>query len=149
MKLHELSATEGARKLGKRRGRGEGSGLGKNAGTGHKGQRSRGRGLIRLGFEGGQNPLNRRLPKRGFRNPFGTVYAVVNLEDLNRFEDGTIVNPALLVETGLVKKEYAGVKILGNGTLTKKITVEAHAFSAKAKEAIAKAGGEAKVIEVA
>lgn len=149
MKLHELSATEGARKLGKRRGRGEGSGLGKNAGTGHKGQRSRGRGLIRLGFEGGQNPLNRRLPKRGFRNPFGTVYAVVNLEDLNRFEDGTIVNPALLVETGLVKKEYAGVKILGNGTLNRKLTVEAHAFSAKAKEAIAKAGGEAKVIEVA
>ncbi|MGI6713664.1 MAG: 50S ribosomal protein L15 [Bacilli bacterium] len=149
MKLHELSATEGARRLGKRRGRGEGSGLGKNAGTGHKGQKSRGRGKVRLGFEGGQTPLNRRLPKRGFRNPHGTVYAVVNLEDLNRFEDGTVVHPALLVETGLVKKEYSGVKILGCGTLNRKLTVEAHAFSASARAAIEQAGGVAQVIEVA
>ncbi|HKM11496.1 MAG: 50S ribosomal protein L15 [Bacilli bacterium] len=149
MKLHELAANDGARKTGTRRGRGEGSGLGKNSGTGHKGQRSRGRGKIRLGFEGGQNPLNRRLPKRGFRNPYGTEYAIVNVKDLNRFEDGTHVNPALLVESGLVKKEYAGVKILGNGELTKKLTVEAHKFSQSALAAIGQAGGEAKVIEVA
>ncbi|GKV55098.1 MULTISPECIES: 50S ribosomal protein L15 [Sporosarcina] len=146
MKLHEMKPAEGARKSRKRIGRGIGSGTGKTSGKGHKGQKARSGGGVRLGFEGGQLPLFQRLPKRGFTNINRKEYAIVNLETLNRFEDGTEVTPELLVETGIVSNEKSGIKILGNGTLEKKITVKAHKFSASAKEAIEKAGGQAEVV---
>ena len=146
MKLHELQSTEGSRHSDYRRGRGIGSGNGKTAGKGHKGQNSRSGGGVALGFEGGQMPLWRRLPKRGFKNVNRVQYAAVNVGDLNKFEDGTVVTPALLVESGLVTKEYDGVKILGGGELSKKLTVQANKFSASAEKAIVAAGGKAEVI---
>jgi large subunit ribosomal protein L15 len=146
MKLHELKPAEGSRKVAKRIGRGHGSGNGKTAGKGHKGQNARSGGGVRLGFEGGQTPLFRRLPKRGFTNVNRKEFAIVNLETLNVFEDGTEVTPALLIETGVIKKEMSGVKILGNGKLEKKLTVVAHKFSQSAKEAIEAAGGKTEVI---
>ncbi|WP_071458966.1 50S ribosomal protein L15 [Bacillus massilinigeriensis] len=146
MKLHELKPAEGSRKERKRKGRGIGSGNGKTAGKGHKGQNARSGGGVRPGFEGGQTPLFRRLPKRGFTNINRKEYAIVNLDALNRFEDGTEVTPELLIETGLVKKELAGIKILANGKLEKKLTVKAQKFSSAAKEAIEAAGGQLEVI---
>lgn len=146
MKLHELTFTKGAKKTAKRVGRGPGSGLGKTSGHGEKGQNSRSGGGTRLGFEGGQLPLYRRIPKRGFTNVNTVKYAVVNLEDLNIFEDGATVTPTLLIEKGLVKKEYDGVKILARGELSKKLTVKAHKFSTAASEAISKLGGKVEVI---
>ncbi len=146
MKLHELKPAEGSRKERNRVGRGIGSGNGKTAGKGHKGQNARSGGGVRPGFEGGQNPLFRRLPKRGFTNINRKEYAIVNLEALNRFEDGAEVTPALLLETGIVSNEKAGIKVLGNGTLNVKLTVKAHKFSASAKEAIENAGGTTEVI---
>jgi large subunit ribosomal protein L15 len=146
MKLHELKPAEGARKERKRKGRGIGSGNGKTAGKGHKGQNARSGGGVRLGFEGGQTPLFRRLPKRGFTNINRKDYTIVNLDTLNRFEDGTEVTPALLIETGIVSKEQSGIKILAKGNIEKKLTVKAHKFSATAKEAIEAAGGTAEVI---
>jgi large subunit ribosomal protein L15 len=146
MKLHELKPAEGSRKERKRLGRGIGSGQGKTAGKGHKGQNARSGGGVRLGFEGGQTPLFRRLPKRGFTNISRKEYAVVNLTVLNRFEEGTEVTPELLIETGVVKNEKAGIKVLANGTIEKKLTVKAHKFSSAAKEAIEAAGGTTEVI---
>ncbi|AOH52883.1 50S ribosomal protein L15 [Peribacillus muralis] len=146
MKLHELKAAEGSRKERKRKGRGIGSGNGKTAGKGHKGQNARSGGGVRLGFEGGQTPLFRRLPKRGFTNVNRKDYAIVNLDTLNLFEDGTEVTPALLLETGVVSKEKAGIKILAKGNIEKKLTVKAHKFSSTAKEAIEAAGGKTEVI---
>ncbi len=146
MKLNEMTYTEGARRERKRIGRGHGSGNGKTAGKGHKGQNARSGGGVRLGFEGGQTPLSRRLPKRGFTNFNRKEYAIVNVESLNVFEDGTVVTPELLKETGLVKKELDGVKVLGNGELTKKLTVQANKFSASATTVIEQAGGKAEVI---
>lgn len=146
MKLHELKPSEGSRSSRKRIGRGIGSGTGKTSGKGHKGQNARSGGGVRPGFEGGQNPLFRRLPKRGFTNINRKEFAIVNLDTLNRFEDGTEVTPALLLETGVVSSEKSGIKILGNGTLNKKLTVRAHKFSASAKEAIENAGGSTEVV---
>ena len=147
MKLHELSPNPGSVSSRKRVGRGPGSGLGKTSGKGHKGQNARSGGGVRVGFEGGQLPLFRRLSKRGFNNyEFRTVYATVNVSDLNRFEDGTTVTPELLIETGLVKKELDGIKVLGNGELTKKLVVKANKFSLSAKEKIENNGGKAEVI---
>ena len=146
MKLHELTYTKGARKASKRIGRGIGSGTGKTSGKGEKGQNARSGGPTRLGFEGGQMPLYRRLPKRGFNNVNNVKYAVVNLEELNVFDDGTVVTPTLLVERGIVKKELGGVKVLARGELSKKLTVKAHKFSQTASEAIVKLGGKAEVI---
>jgi len=146
MKLHDMKPAEGARKARKRIGRGIGSGTGKTSGKGHKGQNARSGGGVRLGFEGGQIPLFQRLPKRGFTNINRKEYAIVNLDVLNRFDEGTEVTPELLIETGIVSNEKSGIKILGNGTLEKNITVKAHKFSASAKEAIEKAGGQAEVI---
>ncbi|MBD3108615.1 50S ribosomal protein L15 [Bacillus sp. AGMB 02131] len=146
MKLHELKPAEGSRQERKRKGRGIGTGNGKTAGKGHKGQNARSGGGVRLGFEGGQTPLFRRLPKRGFTNINRKDYTVVNLSTLNVFEDGTEVTPALLIEAGVVKKERAGIKILANGKLEKKLTVKAHKFSSAAKEAIEAAGGQTEVI---
>ncbi len=146
MKLHDLQPAEGSAKKPYRKGRGAGSGNGKTAGRGHKGQWARSGGGVRPGFEGGQMPLARRLPKRGFKNIFGTTYAPVNVSVLNRFEDGTEVTTELLLETGVVSREKDGVKILGGGDLTKKLTVKAAAFSASAKEKIEAAGGKAEVI---
>lgn len=146
MKLHELQYTEGARKARKRVGRGTSSGNGKTAGRGQKGQGARSGGGKRPGFEGGQTPLFRRIPKRGFNNINRKDYAVVNLETLNRFEDGTTVTPALLVESGIVKKELSGIKILGEGQLERKLTVQAAKFSKAAEEAITAAGGSIEVI---
>jgi large subunit ribosomal protein L15 len=146
MKLHELKPAEGSRSERKRKGRGIGSGNGKTAGRGHKGQNARSGGGVRPGFEGGQNPLMRRLPKRGFTNINRKEYAIVNLDTLNRFEAGTEVTPALLIETGYVSSEKAGIKILGNGSLDRKLTVKAHKFSASAKEAIETAGGQTEVV---
>lgn len=145
MKLHEMKSLA-PRTARKRVGRGPGSGLGKTSGRGQKGQNARSGGGVRPGFEGGQTPLARRLPKRGFTNINRKEYAVVNVEDLNRFKDGTTVTPALLKETGLVRKELNGVKILGNGELTKKLNVTAAKFSKSAVEAIEKAGGKAEVL---
>ncbi|MCF0105181.1 MAG: 50S ribosomal protein L15 [Holdemanella sp.] len=145
MKLHEMKSME-PRKNRNRVGRGPGSGNGKTAGRGQKGQNSRSGGGVRLGFEGGQTPLARRLPKRGFTNFSRKEYAIVNVEALNRFENGTVVTPELLIECGLVKKELCGVKVLGNGELEKSLTVKAVKFSASAKEAIENAGGKAEVI---
>lgn len=146
MKLNELTYTQGARHKSKRIGRGHGSGNGKTAGKGNKGQNARSGGGVRLGFEGGQTPLARRLPKRGFTNFNRKEYAIVNVESLNVFEDGTVVTPELLKETGLVKKELDGIKVLGNGELTKKLTVQANKFSASATTVIEQAGGKAEVI---
>ena len=146
MKLHELSPAPGSNRDVFRKGRGHGSGNGKTAGKGHKGQKARSGGGVRPGFEGGQMPLARRLPKRGFTNIFGTTYAPVNVSALNRFEDGTEVTTELLLESGVVSREKDGIKILGNGDLTKKLTVKAAAFSASAKEKIEAAGGKAEVI---
>ncbi|MGG1678316.1 50S ribosomal protein L15 [Neobacillus sp. NRS-1170] len=146
MKLHELKPAEGSRKERKRLGRGIGSGQGKTAGKGHKGQNARSGGGVRVGFEGGQTPLFRRLPKRGFTNISRKEYAVVNLDALNRFEEGTEVTPELLIETGVVSNEKAGIKILAKGNVEKKLTVKAHKFSSAAKEAIEAAGGATEVI---
>lgn len=147
MKLHTLQPSVGATKTRKRVGRGTGSGLGKTSGRGENGQNSRAGGGVRPGFEGGQTPLFRRIPKRGFSNArFKTVYAIINLSDLNNFEDGAIVTLELLREMGLVKKELSGLKVLGNGELTKKITVKANKFSDTALEKIEKIGGKAEVI---
>lgn len=146
MKLHELEYTTGSRKKNFRVGRGIGSGNGKTAGTGHKGQNSRSGGGVRLGFEGGQNPLYRRLPKRGFNNVSHKEYTVVSVERLNCFENGTIVTPALMLEARLISKEKDGVKIIGNSELKVALTVKAHKFSASAKEAIINAGGTVEVI---
>jgi len=146
MKLHELKPAEGSRKERKRLGRGIGSGQGKTAGKGHKGQNARSGGGVRLGFEGGQTPLFRRLPKRGFTNISRKEYAIVNLDVLNQFEEGTEVTPELLIETGLVKNEKAGIKILAKGNVEKKLTVKAHKFSSTAKEAIEAVGGSTEVI---
>lgn len=146
MKLHELKPAEGSRQERKRKGRGIGSGNGKTAGKGHKGQNARSGGGVRPGFEGGQTPLFQRLPKRGFTNINRKEYAVVNLDALNQFEDGTEVTPALLIETGVVSKEKAGIKILAKGNVEKKLTVKAHKFSSAAKEAIEAAGGQTEVI---
>ena len=146
MKLHEMKPVEGARKERNRVGRGMASGNGKTSGRGHKGQKARSGGGVRLGFEGGQLPLFRRLPKRGFTNINRKEYAVVNLDQLNRFEDGTEITPALLIETGVVSNEKSGIKVLGNGELSKKLTVKAHKFSASAKEAIEGKGGTTEVI---
>lgn len=144
--LSELKYSEGSRKKNTRRCRGIGSGLGKNGGSGHKGQNSRAGGGVALGFEGGQNPLWRRLPKRGFKALKDNTYACVNLEKLNEFKDGTTVDLTLLVEKGLVKKEFNGLKILAKGELSKKLTIKANKFSKAALEKIQKAGGNAEVI---
>ena len=146
MKLHELKPAEGSRQERNRVGRGSSSGNGKTSGRGQKGQKSRSGGGVRLGFEGGQTPLFMRLPKRGFTNVNRKEYAVVNLDILNRFEDGTEVTPLTLVEAGIVKDEKAGIKVLGNGELTKKLTVKAAKFSKTAEEAIVAAGGSVEVI---
>lgn len=147
MKLHSLQPAPGATTTRKRVGRGVGSGLGKTSGRGQKGQNSRSGGGVRLGFEGGQSPLFRRLPKRGFSNArFKTTYAVINLSDLDKFEEGATVTPELLKEMGLIKQSLDGIKVLGNGTLTKKLNVKAHKFSSVAKEQIEKLGGKAEVI---
>jgi large subunit ribosomal protein L15 len=145
MKLHELSPAPGSVKDSFRKGRGPGSGNGKTAGKGHKGQNARSGGGVRLGFEGGQLPLYRKLPKRGFKNRFAVNYAIVNVSDLNKFEDGATVNLDKLMECGIVKKPLDGLKILGNGEITKKLTVEAKVFSATAKEKIEAAGGKTEV----
>ena len=146
MKLHELHAKAESRKSRKRVGRGPSSGMGKTSGRGHKGQKARSGGGVRPGFEGGQMPLFQRLPKRGFTNVHRKEYAIVNLETLNRFEDGTEVTPELLLKEGVVRKMKAGIKVLANGTIDKKVTVKAHKFSAAAKEAIEAAGGKTEVI---
>ncbi|MBE6069452.1 MAG: 50S ribosomal protein L15 [Clostridium lundense] len=146
MKLHELRPAEGSRKAPKRVGRGTGSGLGRNAGKGEKGQNARSGGGVRPGFEGGQMPLYRRLPKRGFTNIFAKEYATINVDRLNIFENGTEVTPEVLMENGVISKVYDGVKILGNGELTKKLTVKATKFSKAAAEKIETAGGKVEVI---
>ncbi|MBE6096157.1 MAG: 50S ribosomal protein L15 [Schwartzia succinivorans] len=146
MKLHELSPAPGSRKTRIRRGRGLGSGLGKTAGRGQKGQNSRSGGGVRTGFEGGQMPLYRRLPKRGFKNIFAKEYAEVNVSSLNRFDDGAVVDPVALIEEGILKNVRDGVRILGNGELTKKLTVKANGFTKTAENKIKAAGGEVEVI---
>ena len=146
MKLHELSPEPGSRKARTRRGRGLGSGLGKTSGRGQKGQNSRSGGGVRTGFEGGQMPLYRRLPKRGFKNVFAKQYAEVNVSSLNRFEDGAVVDPVALIEEGILKNVLDGVRILGNGELTKKLTVKANGFTKSAENKIKAAGGEVEVI---
>lgn len=146
MKLHELKPMEGARHTRKRVGRGIGSGNGKTAGRGHKGQNARSGGGVRPGFEGGQNPLSRRLPKRGFNNPTRKEYAVINLDVLKNFAEGTVVTPELLMEQGYVKQVKDGVKVLGNGEISIKLTVKANKFSGTAINKIAAAGGETEVI---
>lgn len=146
MKLHELRPAEGATKDRKRRGRGMATGQGKTGGRGQKGQKSRSGGGVRPGFEGGQMPLYRRLPKRGFHNPFKKEWTVVNVDELNKFDENTVVTPELLLETGIIKKVVYGVKILGDGELQKKITVQAHKFTQTAIEKIEAAGGKAEVI---
>lgn len=146
MKLHTLTPNEGSRKARKRVGRGQGSGYGKTASRGQKGQKQRSGGKVPLGFEGGQTPLLRRLPKRGFKNINRKEYAIVNLESLNQFEDGATITPDSLLEAGLIKKTLSGVKILGQGELNKKLTVKAAKFSKSAQEAIEAAGGTAEVM---
>ena len=146
MNLHEIKPPEGAKRGTKRIGRGIGSGHGKTSTRGHKGQWARSGGGVRPGFEGGQMPLTRRLPKRGFNNIFATKYAAINVSDLNVFEDGAVVDEAAIVAAGLVKKTLDGIKILGNGELQKKLTVNAKAFSASAKQKIEAAGGKAEVM---
>jgi len=146
MKLHELHPAEGSTSAQKRLGRGSGSGLGKTSGKGHKGAKARSGGGKRPGFEGGQMPLYRRVPKRGFNNVFRTEYAEVNVERLEAFEEGTVVNAQALLDARIIRKELDGVKILGGGELTKKLTVQAAKFSASAKEKIEAVGGKAEVI---
>ena len=147
MKLHELKKNEGATFRKKIVGRGSGSGLGKTSGRGQKGQNARSGGGVSPVFEGGQLPLYRRLPKRGFSNhDFKTVYAVINVGDLNVFNDGDVVTPALLKEKGIVKKQLDGIKVLGNGTLEKKLTIQAHRFSSSALRKIEESGSKAEVI---
>lgn len=147
MKMHDLSPAAGAKTSRKRLGRGIGSGTGKTSGKGHKGQWARSGGGVRPGFEGGQMPLSRRLPKTGFDNRYKKVYSIVNLDDLNAFEDGAVVNAEALMETGVLSKiEPYGLKVLGDGELTKKVTVQAKKFSRSAQEKIEKAGGKAEVL---
>ena len=145
MKLHELSPAEGSATKAFRVGRGPGSGNGKTAGKGHKGQNARSGGGVRPGFEGGQIPLYRKLPKRGFHNKFGKTYSIVNVDVFNKFEDGAVVDLAALMEKKSVRKANDGLKVLGNGEITKKITVKAAVFSATAKEKIEAAGGKIEV----
>lgn len=147
MKIHELSPAEGSTKEVKRIGRGHGSGQGKTAGKGHKGQNARSGGGVRPGFEGGQMPMTRRIPKRGFNNTvFATKYTVINIADLEVFKEGTVVDADLLKAAGIIKKKMDGVKVLGNGELSKNLTVKAAAFSQTAKDKIEKAGGKAEVM---
>ena len=146
MKLFELSPAEGSRRDAYRKGRGAASGNGTTAGKGHKGQKARSGGGVRPGFEGGQMPLARRIPKRGFNNIFATKYVGINVDALNRFEDGAVVDEAAIVAAGLVKKTLDGIKILGRGELTKNLTVKVTAFSSTAKEKIEKAGGKAEEV---
>ena len=146
MKLHELSPVAGSTQIGKRKGRGHGSGNGKTGGRGHKGQKARSGGKVRVGFEGGQMPLVRRIPKRGFINVFAKPLTAVNVIALNAFEDGAVIDAAALIENGIIAECPNGLKILGNGNLTKKVTVKAAAFSESAKEKIEQAGGKAEVI---
>ena len=146
MELHKLSPVEGSTHVGKRKGRGHGSGNGKTGGRGHKGQKARSGGKVRAGFEGGQMPLVRRVPKRGFNNIFAKPLTAINLAVLNRFEDGAVVDAAALIEAGIISSCPNGLKVLSNGNLTKKVTVKAAAFSASAKEKIEQAGGKAEVI---
>lgn len=146
MKLHELKPNDGARTSRKRLGRGTSSGQGKTAGKGTKGQLARQGGKTRLGFEGGQMPLFRRMPKRGFKNINRKVFAVINVQDLNRFDDGTEVTPTVLVESGLVKNEKDGIKLLANGKLDKKLTVKVNKASEAAKSAVEAAGGSLEVM---
>ena len=146
MKLHELKATEGARFTSKRIGRGQGSGLGKTSGKGHKGQNASSGGGVAIGFEGGQTPLFKRTPMRGFTNFTRKEYATINVGELNKFEDGAVVNFEILKNAGLLKKELDGLKVLGEGKLEKKLTVQAKKFSKSAEKAIVEAGGTAEVI---
>ena len=146
MKLHEMKYNDGARSSIKRLGRGQGSGQGKTAGKGHKGQNARSGGGVAIGFEGGQTPLYKRIPKRGFTNFTRKEYAVVNLDVLNRFEDGAVVTPEVLKETGIVKKQLDGIKVLGNGKLEKKLTVKCNKISTSAKKAIEEVGGTVEVL---
>ena len=146
MQLHELSPAKGSTRVSKRKGRGRGSGIGKTSGRGHDGQKSRSGGGTRIGFEGGQMPLARRVPKRGFNNIFAKPLTAINVAALNRFEDGATVGVEKLLESGALSKCEYGVKILGNGTLTKKLTVKASAFSESAKQKIEEAGGKAEVV---
>ncbi|HPE15728.1 MAG TPA: 50S ribosomal protein L15 [Oscillospiraceae bacterium] len=146
MNLHELSPAPGSVTEGKRKGRGAGTGNGKTAGRGHKGQKARSGGGVRIGFEGGQMPLTRRLPKRGFHNIFAKPLEIINLTALDRFEDGAVVDAQALLDKGILSKCPYGFKVLGNGAVTKKVTVHASAFSASAKEKIEAAGGKAEVV---
>ena len=146
MNLHELSPAPGSKKTRTRVGRGLGSGLGKTSGRGHKGQNSRSGGGVRSGFEGGQMPLYRRLPKRGFKNIFAQQFAEVNVSSLNRFEDGATVDPVALIEAGILKNVRDGIRILGNGEITKKLTVIANGFTKSAEDKITAAGGKVEVI---
>ena len=146
MKLHELSPVEGSVKAPYRKGRGAGSGNGKTAGKGHKGQNARSGGGVRPGFEGGQIPLYRRLPKRGFHNMFAKEFAIINVDALNAFDNDAVIDINTLLAEGIIRKELDGLKVLGNGELTKKLTVKAAVFSAAAKEKIEAAGGKAEVI---
>ena len=146
MKLFELTPAEGSTTDSKRKGRGHGSGNGKTAGRGHKGQNARSGGGVRIGFEGGQMPIYRRLPKRGFTNIFAKAYAEVKVSDLNKFEDGAVVDAQALLEAGIISKKLDGVKVLGNGELSKKITVKAAKFTATAASKIEAAGGKAEVM---
>lgn len=146
MKLFELQPGVGSNKDTKRKGRGHGSGNGKTAGRGHKGQNARSGGGVRIGFEGGQMPIYRRLPKRGFNNIFALKYAEINVSDLNKFEDGAVVDAAALKEAGIIKKTLDGLKVLGNGSVEKKVTVKAAKFTEAAKEKIVAAGGKYEVM---
>ena len=146
MNLHELAPVMGSTHVNKRKGRGTGTGNGKTAGRGHKGQKARSGGKLRIGFEGGQMPLARRIPKRGFNNIFAKPLTAINVAVLNRFEDGAVVDAAVLIEKGILHDCEYGLKVLGNGNVTKKVTVKAAAFSESAKEKIEKAGGKAEVV---
>lgn len=146
LKLHDLKPSKGANRKRKRIGRGPGSGSGKTAGRGHKGQKSRSGYSQKIGFEGGQMPLYRRLPKRGFRNIFAKKYAIVNVQDLNCFEEGTTVTPVMVQEQGLIKKIHSGLRILGQGKLEKKLTVQAHHFTQSARQKIEEVGGSIEVL---
>ena len=146
MELHELAPIAGSTHVAKRKGRGTGTGNGKTAGRGHKGQKARSGGKVRVGFEGGQMPLARRIPKRGFNNIFAKPLTAVNVSELNAFENGTVVTAALLEEKGIIRDCKYGLKVLSNGELTKKLTVQAAAFSGSAKAKIEEAGGKAEVV---